>query len=345
MGTASVVRRRERADLIRLTIFVVIAGLFTYWVGVVTADYRPGDKVSYKAMFTDISGLQTGDPVRIAGVEVGKVTNIAIQPSSQVLVTFNVPSADKLNASTQATIQYSNLIGDRLIELSRPDAKAAILAPGSTIPVAQTKPALDLDSLLNGFKPLFQGLGPQDINALSDALIKVLQGQSSELNTLLEHAGSVTTTLGDRQALVGAVIRNLNTVAGTFDQRRDTVAQLIDQLSSLVKGLQGQDTQVLNSAAKINGFAQDAASLISSARGSLQSDLVNLAKTAKGVNSKEKTLVTVLHKLPKHYAAIQDTASYGNFFNFFLCGVRVETGTATAPILTPWIMSDVARCK
>ncbi|HWU31524.1 MAG TPA: MCE family protein, partial [Marmoricola sp.] len=170
-------------------------------------------------------------------------------------------------------------------------------------------------------------------------------GQSSALNTLLEHAGSVTNTLGDRQVLVGQVIRNLNTVSGTFDQRRDTVAQLIDQLSSLVQGLQGQDTQVLNSAAKIDTFARDAASLISAARGSLQPDLVNLAKVAKGVNSKEGTLIQVLQKLPKHYAAIQDTASYGNFFNFFLCGVRVETGTQNLPVITPWIMSDVPRCK
>lgn len=345
MGTASVVRKRERADLIRLTIFLLVAGIFTYWVGVVTADYRPGNQVNYKAVFADVSGLKTGDPVRIAGVEVGKVSNIQVQPNSTVLVTFNVPRSDTLNASTEATIQYSNLIGDRIIELSRPDASAATLPAGGTIPASQTKPALDLDALLNGFKPLFEGLAPQDINALSGALIKVLQGQSSALNALLEHAGSVTNTLGDRQALVGEVIRNLNTVAGTFDQRRDTVAQLIDQLSSLVQGLQGQDVQVLNSAAKINTFAQDAASLISSARGSLQPDLVSLAKVAKGVNSKESTLVTVLQKLPAHYAAIQDTASYGNFFNFFLCGVRVETGTASAPIITPWIMSDVARCK
>lgn len=345
MGSASVVRKRERADLIRLTTFLVVAGLFTYWVGVVTADYRPGDRVDYKAVFANVSGLKTGDAVRIAGVEVGAVTDIQIRPDASVVVTFNVPKTDTLNTSTQATIQYSNLIGDRIIELSRPDARASALSPGATIPASQTKPALDLDALLNGFKPLFEGLGPQDINSLSGALIKVLQGQSSALNALLQHAGSVTNTLGDRQVLVGQVIRNLNTVVGTFDSRRDTVAQLIDQLSSLVRGLQGQDSQVLGSAAKINAFAVDAASLLSSARGSLRPDLISLAKVAQGVNSQAGTLVALLQKLPKHYAALQDTASYGNFFNFFLCGVRVETGTATAPILTPWIMSDIARCQ
>lgn len=343
--SGSVVRKRERADLIKLIIFLLVAGLFTYWVGVVTADTRPGDRVNYKAVFADVSGLKTGDAVRIAGVEVGKVSTISVQPDSTVLVTFSVPKGDTLNASTQATIEYSNLIGDRIVELSRPDANAAPIPVGATIPVSQTRPALDLDALLNGFKPLFAGLTPQDVNALSAALIKVLQGQSANINTLLQHTASVTTTLGDRQQLLGEVIRNLNTVAGTFNQRSDTVAQLIDQLSALVQGLQGQDTQVLDSAAKINGFAQDAASLISQARGALQPDLVNLAKAAQGVNQNSSTLVALLQKLPQHYAAIQDTASYGNFFNFFLCGVRVETGTAQAPIITPWIMSDVARCK
>jgi len=341
MKSASVVRRRERIDLIRLTIFLLVAGLFTYWVGVVVAAYRPGDRVDYRAVFNDVSGLQTGDAVRIAGVDVGKVSTIRVQPNATVLVTFTVPRRDPLNASTEATVQYSNLTGDRIIELTRPDANARILPVGATIPASQTRPALDLDALLNGFKPLFQGLTPQDINSLSGALIKVLQGQSSELDTLLQRGASVTNTLGDRQLLVGEVIRNLNTVAGTFDRRRDAVGQLIDQLSGLVHGLQGQDSQVLDSAARINAFAEDAASLISAARGSLRPDLVNLARAARGVNAHVSTLVAILQKLPQHYAAIEDTASYGNFLNFFLCGVRVRTDAG----LSPWLTSDVARCK
>lgn len=341
MKSPSVVRQRERSDLVKLTAFLLLAAAFTYWVGAVTADLRPGSRVEYKAVFADVSGLKVGDPVRIAGVEVGKVAAVYVQPNANVLVTFDVPRSTVLNASTEATIQYSNLIGDRIVELTRPDRSAAALPVGATIPVSRTRPALDLDSLLNGFKPLFEGLVPQNVNALSTALVEVLQGQTAALNTLLTRAGAVTATIGDRQELVGEVIRNLNTVVGAFDQRRSTVAQLVDQMSAFVHGLHAQDTQILDSAVQIRTFADEAALLLIAARGALKPDLINLARAASGVNANAKTLVAVLQRLPRHYAAIQDTASYGDFFDLYLCGVRLETDAGT----TPWLMSAAARCK
>lgn len=345
--TSSNIRKRERADLVKFTIFLLVAAMFTYWVGVITSSHRPADRVEYTSAFSDVSGLGKGDAVRISGVDVGRVTDIQVQPNTEVLVTFSVPRTQTLTRSTEAAIQYRNLVGDRIVQLSRGDgdAEAADLAVGGTIPSSQTTPALDLDLLLNGFKPLFQGLTPNQINDFSGELIKVLQGQSSSISTLVEQAASFTNTVGDRQDLVTAVIRNLNTVVGTFDDKRDSIAQLIDGLSTLVDGLEEQDTQVLDAAERIDGLATDGADLVSKARTDLNPDLEALRVAASGINSERDTLEQVLNKLPKHYTAIQNTASYGNFFNFFLCGVRIQTGLGDQIIQTPWINSDVARCK
>lgn len=344
--SASIVRRRERSDLIKFTIFLIIAALFTYWVGVVTSAHRPGDSTAYRAVFSDVSGLQVGDAVRIAGVDVGKIKSIEVRSDATVLVGFAVPKGQSLDTSTEATVQYRNLIGDRVLLLSRPDQAGQTLQPGGTIPVGRTRPALDLDALLNGFKPLFAGLSPKDINAFSGELIEVLQGQRASIATLVDRTASFTTAVGDRQQLVGQVIRNLNQVAGTFDDRRDDVGTLIDQLSLLVDGLDKQDTQVLDAASRVDGFAREAATLLRDSRADLRPDLVQLASTARGLNEKEDVLTAVLRKLPIHYKALSNTASYGNFFNFFLCGVRIEAdGVGGKPTITPWILSDVERCK
>jgi phospholipid/cholesterol/gamma-HCH transport system substrate-binding protein len=54
----------------------------------------------------------------------------------------------------------------------------------------------------------------------------------------------------------------------------------------------------------------------------------------------------VLRQLPRHYRKLQNAGSYGNFFNFFLCGVRVQTDLAGGQqMVTPWIRSDEERCK
>jgi len=118
------------------------------------------------------------------------------------------------------------------------------------------------------------------------------------------------------------------------------VGELIDQLDTLLTGIDRQDTQVLDAAARIDGFARDTSALLADARGDVRTDLQQLYVSARGINRNSRTLEQVLARLPRHYAMLQDSASYGNFFNFFLCGVRVQTDLGTGP----WMQSGAARC-
>lgn len=340
-------KQRQRADLVKFTAFLAMAAAFTVWVAAVTGEYRPGGREDYRAVFDDVSGLAVGDEVRIAGVDIGKVKGIDVQRDNTVIVTFDVRDDQDLSTATHATIQYRNLIGDRVVQLTQDTAaKGDALPKGGTIPATQTASALDLDTLLNGFKPLFAGLSPTQVNELSGQLIQVLQGQQSAVATLVEHVGSFTTTIGSREELIGQVIRNLNDVLGTVDDRKDTVGLLLDRLDTLLTGLDKQDTQVLDAAAKIDDFATETSTLLADARADVRTDLQGLAIAARGINSESATLNQVLEALPSHYRILQNSASYGNFFNFFLCGVRVQTGLVdAAPVTTPWIYSDAPRCQ
>lgn len=344
--SASTVKERQRHDLIRLGAFVVLSAVVIAWLGAVMAETRPGHYDTYSAVFRDVSGLAPGDQVRIAGADVGKVDRLDVRPDSTVVVTFHIRPGNPLNVSSQAIVQYKNLIGDRDLLLTRPDAQGEALRPGARIPSSRTQAALDLDTLLNGFKPLFAGLTPRQINDLSGELVSVLQGQGSAITTLVRTVGSFTTAIGDRESLISSVVNNLNTVLGTVDDRRSTLGGLIDQLDQLVSGLHQQDTQVLDAAHQIDGFASSAAGLLQQSRSSLTPDLTSLTVAARGLDQHADTLQQVLAKLPGHYSKIEDTASYGNYFNFFLCGVRLTlSGSGDTATQTPWIKSDVARCQ
>ena len=112
-------------------------------------------------MFTNVSGLRHGQFVRAAGVEVGKVSKVTlIDGDKRVLVEFTVESSLRSIKATTASIRYLNLIGDRYLELKHGDSGQR-LAPGGTIPLDHTAPALDLDALIGGFRPLFKALGPR----------------------------------------------------------------------------------------------------------------------------------------------------------------------------------------
>jgi phospholipid/cholesterol/gamma-HCH transport system substrate-binding protein len=335
------VRKQQAQDLAKLTAFMAFAFLVIAWLAAVTGDVQSGSKSYYRARFHDVSGLAPGDQVRIAGVTVGKVTDIHVQPDSTVMVGFNVDDELSLDEATTATVRYRNLIGDRLLELDHGAEAAKPLAAGGAIGIAHTAAAVDLDALLNGFKPLFAGLNPAQINELSGQLIDVLQGQTSAVRHLVDSVGSFTSTIGERSQLVGEVVTNLNSVLGEVATRKDTLGQLVTELSGLVDGLSKQDTQVLDAAGRIDRFATSASGLLARARADLTPTLQGLSTSAHELNQNAATLDQVLAALPGHYAKIQDTSSYGSFFNFFLCGIRVQTDVAQ----TPYILSEAARCR
>lgn len=337
----SVQRRRQRSDLVKLSAFLVVAAVVTVWVAAITGEYRPEDRKTYQAAFEDVSGLSVADDVRIAGVDVGKVKDIDVQDDNTVLVTFDVRSDHKLTTATRATVQYRNLTGDRVIQLTPGRERTPVLEVGGTILIGQTASALDLDTLLNGFRPLFAGLSPTEINQLSGQLVQVLQGQQSAVATLVNHVASFTTTIGGREELIGRVIRNLNSVLGAVDESSGSLGDLIDGLDALLTGLDKQDVQLLDAAAEIDRFSRETSTLLAGARRDVRRDLAALVVAARGINREAGTLEEVLAALPPHYRAVQSVASYGDFLNFFLCGVRLQTDLGTSP----WHYSDAGRCR
>ena len=114
--------------------------------------------------------------MRVAGIRVGTVSSVSLQPNNSVLVKFDADGDVALTMGTKAAIRYLNLVGDRYLELVIGPGSTKILPPGSHIPADQTTPALDLDLLLGGLKPVIRGLNPRDVNALAAAMLQVFRG-------------------------------------------------------------------------------------------------------------------------------------------------------------------------
>jgi phospholipid/cholesterol/gamma-HCH transport system substrate-binding protein len=218
------------------------------------------------------------------------------------------------------------------------------LPPGGKIPESQTRPALDLDRLLNGFKPLFQGLNPAQTNQLATSLIEVLNGEAGTIDTLVQQIASLTTTLADRDALIGEVIGNLNGVLGTLDDNGRQLSDLLTQLQQLVSGLDQDRGPILDSLADINSVAGTAASLVADARAPLAADVGQIVRLSSNINQSKDIVNMALGKLPGVYKLI-GRGAYGNFFNFYLCGVSVKVSGPLGPITTPEIDSPVQRCQ
>jgi len=120
---------------IKLGIVTLVLLLFTALIIVVFGQMRFDRTTGYSAIFSNASGLRSGQFVRASGVEVGKVSNVElINGGSQVKIDFNVDRSLQLFDGTTASIRYLNLIGARYMELKRGDSEKR-LPGGGTIPV------------------------------------------------------------------------------------------------------------------------------------------------------------------------------------------------------------------
>lgn len=215
---------------IKLGIVWLVLSVFTVMIIVVFGQVRFHHTTGYSAVFTHVSGLRAGQFVRAAGVEVGKVAKVTlIDGDKQVLVDFTVDRSLSLDQATTASIRYLNLIGDRYLELGRGHSGQR-LAPGATIPLEHTHPALDLDALLGGFRPLFQTLDPDKVNSIASSIITVFQGQGATINDILDQTASLTATLADRDHAIGEVVNNLNTVLATTVKHQTEFDRTVDKL-------------------------------------------------------------------------------------------------------------------
>ena len=164
---------------LKLGAFSFVLLLFTAIIIIVFGQFRFDRTTAYTAEFSNASGLRNGEFVRAGGVEVGKVSDLKLVDNGRrVQVTLNVDRTLPLYQSTTAQIRYQDLIGNRFVNLDRGTGEGAdrVLPPGGFIPMSRTQPALDLDALIGGFKPLFKALDPEKVNTIATSLVTVLPG-------------------------------------------------------------------------------------------------------------------------------------------------------------------------
>jgi phospholipid/cholesterol/gamma-HCH transport system substrate-binding protein len=339
-------RDNLRATVWRLAVFVGFCLVGALALVMVFAQLRvEGGEKSYKAVFTTVSGLSGGNFVRIAGVEVGKVKHISINNDGNAVVEFGIDDSVVLSDGSKAYVRYDNPIGGRFLELEDGPGAGKVLQAGATIPLDRTRPALDLDAVIGGFRPLFRALSPDQVNTLSGELIQAFQGQGATINSLLSETAAFTNTLADRDTLIGEVIVNLNTVLGTLGGQSDQLAKTVDSLSTLMGGLAARKTDIANSIGYSNAAAATVADLLEQTRPAIHNTVVQTDRAAGIAVADHDYLDDLLNTLPDAYQKLGRQGLYGDFFSFYLCDLLVKLpGKGGQPVYVKLAGQSTGRC-
>jgi phospholipid/cholesterol/gamma-HCH transport system substrate-binding protein len=329
----------------RLAIFMVVCVLGIAASIAVFGQLRFQPEKTYNAVFTNVSGLGGGDFVRIAGVEVGKVKKMTVNDDATVNVQFSADDSVSLTEGTRAVIRYENLLGDRYLALEEGAGNVKILQPEQTIPRERTQPALDLEVLIGGFRPLLRALNPDQVNALTSQLIQAFQGQGATISSFLAQTASVTNTLADRDQLIGEVINNLNTLLRSLGDQSKQFDKAVDSLSELMKGLADRRTDISNGVADINAAAGSITDLLTQARPPLQNTVHQTDRTAGLILVDHEYVDNLINTLPEKYKILARLGLYGDFFSFYLCDLLLKVnGKGGQPVYMKVAGQQSGRC-
>lgn len=311
----------------------------------VFGDLRFEKRLGYNAEFTNVSGLKGGDFVRIAGVEVGKVTKISVNTDATVRVQFSTDTSVVLTGGTRAVVRYENLVGDRFLALEQGSGSVAQLRPGQTIPLSRTQPALDVDAVIGGLHPLLRALDPKQVNALTGQLIQAFQGQGELIGSFLNQTAGLTSTLADRDRLIGEVITNLNTVLGSLGDQSKQFDSAVDSLSELVKGLAERKSDVANGISHLDAASAAITDLLAQARAPLRNTVHQIDRTAGIVAADHDYVDNLLKTLPDKYQLLQRQGLHGDFFSFYLCDLFLKVnGKGGQPVYVKLAGQATGRC-
>ncbi|MBP1821763.1 MCE family protein [Mycobacterium sp. OAE908] len=338
-------KTRATGTLIKFTIFGVVMAVLTVFLFVIFGQVRTGPTNGYSAVFADASRLETGDTVRVAGLRVGTVQAVSLRPDRTVLVKFDADRSIRLTTGTKVAIRYLNLVGDRYLELVDTPGSTMLLPPGSEIPESRTAPALDLDLLLGGLKPVIQGLNPNDVNALSASLIQILQGQGGTLDSLFSKASSFTNSLADNNQVIEQLIEDLKTTLATLSKDGDDFSGAIDKLEQLIQGLSDDRDPIGTAIEQLDAGTANVADLLSQARPPLAGTVDKLNSLATNLDNDKDRLNDSIGRLPNIYRKLARVGSYGAFFPYYICGIAFRASDLQGrTVQFPWIKQETGRC-
>lgn len=220
---------RSVRDLLKLAVVVVVAVVLL--VIIMNAAINPFKNASqeYTADFTDVSGLRPNGDVRIRGVQIGKIRDIAIvRDGGQAIarVRFTASDGHRLTSNSTLAIKYQNLTGIRYLDVTPGDPGD----PVSHIGIDHTKPSFDITALFNGLQPVLNTLDTDQINEISENALTLLNGDGSGLKPLLQSIQTLGTYASDREQIISTLVANLSRISQSFGGKADDIIDILHSL-------------------------------------------------------------------------------------------------------------------
>jgi len=270
---------------------------------------------TYYAAFTEAGGLKANDEVRIAGVRVGKVEDVAID-DGHVRVTFRVKTDSDFGELTQAAIKVKTLLGAMFISLE--PAGEGQLEDGSEIPLERTSSPFDVVEAFSGLAETSADIDTDQLAASMTTLADLTRNTPEEFRAALDGVSALSRTIASRDDQINSLLTNLDRVSTVLDDRDQDIIALMEDSDVLFRALVARRDSVHDLLVSTTTISRELTLLVKQTRSDLQPALLKLEEVVDVLNKNEDNLDNSLRLMAPFYRVFANTLGNGPWFDTYI---------------------------
>ena len=297
---------------------VVVLGLVSFAIGGMRIFERT---YPLSVIVEDAAGLESGDPVRVAGVAVGSVTSIERIPEDGTLrVDFDIDSGTEISRASTASVRLRTLLGKKYLDVSDPGTGTP-LDEGGIIPLSQTVASTDVDTLLNAAEPTIEQTDVESINGVLSSIDRTLAGRGGQLRDVFVDLAALASTFADREVELVRLIQSTNQLAGVLDTRDTELRSVLDGMDLVLATLAQRGQNLTGIVDQVSTLSDTLSPLLAGNRGELGELLGQFNEVTDLLVRQQDRIDVALTQLPGLAERFYAVTSEGSWVNVYIVGV------------------------
>ncbi len=292
-----------------IIILVVVIGVGQSFASVPMLFATP----TYYAEFADTGGINGGDNVRIAGVDVGKVRSLDID-GDKVLIGYSLDGT-QIGTASRAAVRTDTILGRRNIEIE-PRGSEPLRANG-VLPLGQTTTPYQIYDAFFDVSNSAAGWDTQTVKESLNVLSETIDQTYPSLSAALDGVARFSDTIGKRDDQITTLLANANKVAGVLGNRSEQINQLLVNAQTLLAAVNERNYAVSQLLERVGSFSEQVKGFIDD-NPNLNRVLNQLNEISDVLVERKFDLVDVLSTLSKFTASLGEAIASGPYFKVML---------------------------
>ena len=300
-----------RSGFIGLVLIVLVIA-----VGLQTEElWSMATSIRHQALFAEAGGLAPGNDVKVSGVKVGTVSDVALS-HGKALVTFRVDSKVHLGSSTTAHIRTGTVLGARMLTLE--PAGSATLHATDIIPLYRTSSPYSLTDAVSDFTSNTAGTDTGSLNQSLDTLSDTIDRLGPQLGPTFDGLTRLSQTLSSRNESLRKLLTNAADVTGILSQRSQQVNTLLLNANDLLGVLNQRRYAIVNLLANTAALSQQLSGLVADNEKELAPTLEKLNSVTALLQKNSDNIAKALAGLAKYQVTQGESVNNGFYYNAFV---------------------------